>query len=91
MNKLLLLLPTILFGAGCLSSEYMGFYYPNADDLTYDIQGGPFKSLDECRDWVDGQMQVYNPTGSRIDDYECGLNCRFDKEWDGYICKETVQ
>ena len=23
--------------------------------------------------------------------FECGLNCRYEEEWDMYICKETVE
>lgn len=81
----------MLLASGCFGNEYLGFYYPIANDLTSDIQGGPFKTLDECRDWMDEQVSMYNPTGSKFDDYECGLNCKFDKDWDAYVCKETVR
>ena len=70
--------------------EYIGFYYPNASDLTSDIQSSvAFDSLEMCRDWVDEQVSIHNPNGSGYD-YECGKNCDLSGG-KPYICEETLE
>lgn len=65
-----------LFGAGCGSDTWIGFYYPDATDLTVNTQSGTFKTKEECVDWVDGERMRLNPDRTRRDDYECGKNCK---------------
>ena len=77
----------LFFGRG---DTWIGFYYPDAFDLTRHIQSPEFKSIEECRLWVDGQQRTFNPSGEGYD-YECGKNCRFDKDFGAYICKETIR
>jgi len=67
-----------------------GFYYPDEADLTKHIQSPKFKTIDECRSWVNSQVFIYNPSGEGFD-YECGKNCRFNKDYQLYICKETIR
>jgi len=81
----------VLLGAGCTNQTWIGFYYPDANDLTIYRESSPLSNLEECRDWVDGYQQELNPTGERDDDYECGRGCQKDREFDGYVCKETVR
>ncbi|MFA5889031.1 MAG: hypothetical protein WCW47_01975 [Candidatus Paceibacterota bacterium] len=70
--------------------EYIGFYYPDANNLTNDIQSNTvFNSLESCRDWVGEQMSKYNPNGSGYD-YECGKNCD-TSGGKPYICEETLE
>jgi hypothetical protein len=68
----------------------MGFYYPTAGDLqTYHKSPSEFDTIDECRDWIDEQVDVYNPTGEGYD-YECGSSCKLsDSGIDIYHCNET--
>lgn len=70
--------------------EYMGFYYPDKNNLTEDISSiVTFNSLELCRDWVDVQVSIHNPNRTGYD-YECGKNC--DTSGDKpYICEETLQ
>src|SRR5215216_3938911 len=93
--KILLLIVIIVaaiwaFGAVFKKSTYVGFYYPDANNLFNDIQSETsFDSLDACRDWVDEQVSIYNPTGSGYD-YECGKNCDLSGG-KPYVCEETLE
>lgn len=70
---------------------YTGFYYPDANNLTNDIQSEEtFNSLEICRDWVDEQKSIHNPDGTKQDDYECGKNCDLSGG-KPYICEETLE
>ena len=70
--------------------KYVGFYYPDANDLTNDIQSSEvFDSLEMCRDWVDEQISIYNTDGSGYD-YECGKNCDLSGG-KPYVCEETLE
>ena len=69
---------------------WIGFYYPNESDLTKNTQSSELASIEECRNWVDTQVQAYNPTGEGYD-YECGRKCKFKNDWGMYVCKETLR
>ncbi len=69
---------------------WMGFYYANKDDLTKHIQSPELESIEECRGWVNRQVYIYNPA-DHMYDYECGKNCKFDKDYGLYVCKETIR
>ena len=71
---------------------YIGFYYPDANNLTNDIQSKEtFSTLEACRDWVDEQKSIYNPSATNSDDYECGKNCDLQNGQKPYICEETLE
>ncbi len=83
-----LFLPFLL--AGC-SQEWKGFVYPNKNDLSKHIEIGRYDSLEKCRD---ASLHKLSSIGKRLDgDYECGLNCRPLKNFDGSsdmsICEKT--
>ena len=67
--------------------SWIGFYYPDSFDLTDYVQSPELESIEECRFWVDSQINIHNPDGSGYD-YECGKNCRFDGV---YICEATIR
>lgn len=80
----------ILVLTGC-SQEWRGFVYPNKNDLSKHIEVGIFDSLEKCRNASLGKLNIL---GKRYEgDYECGLNCRPLKNFDGTsdmsICDET--
>ena len=92
--KFILLLPVVLiavlFLSGCsLGSEWTGFYYSDinrmSDESTWRIQPG-LGSLEECRNWVN---TVHKPSDNY--DYECGYRCRYDKDINFTVCKETKE
>lgn len=69
---------------------YIGFYYPDANNLMNDIQSEEtFDSLDACRNWVDEQVSIYNQNDSNYD-YECGKNCNISGD-KPYTCEETLE
>lgn len=70
--------------------KWIGFYYPDVNDLSKYNRSSELKSFEACREWVDSQVGIYNPSGEGYD-YECGKNCRFDDSFQLYICKETVK
>ncbi len=70
--------------------DYVGFYYPDANNLLSDIQSpNTFDSLELCRDWIDGQISKYNSDGTGYD-YECGKNCDLSGG-KPYVCEETLE
>lgn len=72
--------------SGVFSPSWIAFYYPDKDNLYTYKHSEPLKSLEECRIWV--QVAA---AGNTKYDYECGKSCRYDKDFGGYICKETVK
>ncbi|MBI2017452.1 hypothetical protein HYS92_00220 [Candidatus Daviesbacteria bacterium] len=70
------------------ADTWQGFYYPNAGDLTRDIKSPIYKSIDECRDWVDSMVDRYNPSGEGYD-YECGKNCKIKDGMTILVCETT--
>lgn len=74
---------TVLF-----PSKWIGFYYPDANDLTNSKQSPELKSLEECREWVDDVSNGRTDTGF---DYECGKRCKPSKTGGIYVCDETVR
>lgn len=71
---------------------YIGFYYPDANNLFNDIESPvEFESLEMCLDWVNEQSSIYNPNGSNHDDYECGKNCNLQNGQKPYVCEETLE
>lgn len=70
--------------------EYVGFYYSDANNLSNNIQSkNIFGSLDDCRNWIEEQVSIYNSNNSSYD-YECGKNCDLSKG-KPYICEETLK
>lgn len=68
--------------------RFIGFYYPNADDLLTYEQSPELDSLEQCREWVHGV------SGGRTDadfDYECGKDCKLSQAGGIYICDETLE
>lgn len=83
----------IIYGVGSFLKKdvYIGFYYPDASNLFYDIQSkNSFNSLKACRDWVNDQIKIYNQNNSDYD-YECGKNCDLQNGQKPYICEETLE
>jgi len=81
-----LVVPLILL-TGC-TERWDGFLYPEKGDLTtHIVVGTGAKSLEECRMNVTSHPS-YRPG---LSDYECGLNCKFNKSMGVYFCKETMR
>jgi len=87
----ILLIILVFVGAYFLffkKDTWLGFYYPNENDLTRHIQSTELDSLEACRAWVNTQVPIHNPSGYGYD-YECGKNCNL-QDYGLYVCKETL-
>ena len=73
---------------GRQTTTWQGFYYPSAGNLTYDIKSPIYKTLEECRNWVNSMVYKYNPSGEGYD-YECGKNCKIEKGMTVSVCDTT--
>ena len=71
------------------NGSWLGSYYPDENDLSEYIQSPELDSLEDCRVWVSNQVPIYNPSGYGYD-YECGKNCKFNKDYGVHVCKETL-
>lgn len=69
---------------------YVGFYYPNQDNLLEYYRSSELKSLEDCRNWISMQSEIRDPGGLGFD-YECGKNCKYKKDSDLYVCDETLE
>jgi len=87
--KSLTVLAFILLATGC-TQEWRGFVYPNKNDLGRHIELGKFDSLEKCRNAAVGKLVKLGDRSKG--DYECGLNCRPVRNYDGStdnICEKT--
>lgn len=71
--------------------KWMGFYYPDENNLFKYTRSQELKSLEECKEWIDTQRVKFNPSGYRYE-YECGKNCKpSDLGVNIYQCDETKE
>ncbi|MDD4136231.1 MAG: hypothetical protein PHN66_04145 [Candidatus Shapirobacteria bacterium] len=84
MKKIIfsLIFLSTLFLFGCsLNQKWLGFYYPDAGNLLISVQSSnEFNYLEECRNWANNMAYSQNRTDLNWD-YECGKNCRLDKDY----------
>ncbi len=74
---------------GC-SESWEGFVYPEKSNLDKYMSIGSYKSLGECRASAIAALQQMSSL--ERGDYECGLNCKADKDLGGIkVCKETLR
>lgn len=67
--------------------EWRGWVYPSANDLTRSIELGTFTNFEACQEAALRALRTLEAT--KVGDYECGLNCRWDDSMGINICKET--
>lgn len=82
-NIIIFLALSCLFLGACKKESWLGFFYPNKNDLTIDREIGSFSSLEDCRRAARALIEVNSNA-----DYECGLNCDTAKG-KPYICEKT--
>jgi hypothetical protein len=71
--------------------RYIGYFYPNIDNMEYWDESGPVTSVEECKEWVDKMVVKYNATNY---DYECGKDCYKGDPYDQnnqYTCRTSVE
>ena len=78
------IIAAVLISNALRGDSWIGFYYPDADNLIVHRQSPELKSLDDCREWVNTQIRPRDNY-----DYECGRNCKMEGEL--YVCEETIR
>lgn len=76
-------------------STWTAFVYPPgrslaAEDASKAIYGH-YESFEQCQSASIGalrQLASENPSDD-FGSYECGVGCRYEREWDMYVCMET--
>jgi hypothetical protein len=89
LSAIIFFLPLL---AGCdtippLFGSWDGWVYPDRTNLTRSIYVGRHKTLDACR--IAAAQTIALRSHPRRADYECGFNCKFDKNLDIHICSRT--
>lgn len=91
ISGVIAILGYLLFFTNTFDSDYWAiFYYPNGCLHCENYQNDfprSFDTLEECRNWGHN-LKEYNDNPN--DTFECGLNCKKHKDFDGYVCKETI-
>ncbi|PIR66500.1 MAG: hypothetical protein COU51_03635 [Parcubacteria group bacterium CG10_big_fil_rev_8_21_14_0_10_36_14] len=86
---LLVIALSILFMKYLKEENWVGFYYPDKNNIANKnsviVQPG-LKSIEDCRDWVQKQSE-----GNENFDYECGYRCSYDKALNITVCKKTEE
>ena len=88
MKKIVIpLLLFCLFLQGCEKTTWDAYYYPDGTmvESTWVVQKG-FATKEACFDFIDRQI-VKNP--GKINDYECGKNCKYKEEYGMDVCETT--
>jgi len=90
MKKILLIFGIVFILSGCnVGNKWTGFYYSDINKMdnenTWKVQPG-LKSLEACREWVNSVRKQ----GDNYD-YECGYDCKYNKNVGLTICKETKE
>jgi len=77
-----------LFLLSACSEEWSGVVYPDSNNLNKSVGIGKFSSLEACRDAAFYHIEENKFTNA---DYECGLNCNYNKDYDFEVCEKTAQ
>jgi len=93
----LIVMPFLALLGGCYgqSDTWTAFVYPPGKSLAAEDASraiyGHYESFEQCQSASIGalrQLASENQSES-FGSYECGVGCRYEKEWDLYVCKET--
>lgn len=85
-TTLAILMTLVITGCG-EADEWVGFLYPNKNNLSQHIETGTYATIKECRRDI---VTYAHDVGFRGYDYECGLNCEHqDGMGSIMVCEET--
>lgn len=90
-------LPFIVVLGSCSRQPdtWTAFVYPPGKSLAAEDASkaiyGHYQSFEQCQDASIGALRQLASQQQSEDfgSYECGVGCRYEKEWDVYVCKET--
>jgi len=90
-----LILLVVPGGCSMQSETWTAFVYPPGKSLAAEDASnaiyGHYESFEQCQDASIGALRQLASQHQSDDfgSYECGVGCRYEKEWDMYVCKET--
>ena len=90
MNKirLSLLLVLLLALAGCSGDEWLGFAFPDKENLLVHREVGRFETQQECDEASMSILESLNALDNGY--YECGKNCESDSYYNR-DCEEMIR
>ena len=90
MNKirLSLLLVLLLALAGCSGDEWLGFAFPDKENLLVHREVGSFETQQECDEASMSILKSLNALDNGY--YECGKNCESDSYYNR-DCEEMIR
>jgi hypothetical protein len=74
---------------------WTAFVYPPGTSLAAEDASkaiyGHYESFEQCQAASIGALRqlAFQHQSEDFGSYECGVGCRYEKEWDMYVCKET--
>lgn len=93
----LIVLPFLVVLGSCFRQPdtWTAFVYPHGTSLAAEDASkaiyGHYESFEQCQSAsIDALRQLaFQHQSEDFGSYECGVGCRYEKEWDMYVCKET--
>lgn len=85
----------LLGGCAKQPETWTAFVYPPGRSLAAEDASraifGYYGSFEQCQSASIGALRQLASENQSEDfgSYECGVGCRYEKEWDMYVCKET--
>ncbi len=98
MSKLLYVaVPTLAMLGACAKQPetWTAFVYPPGKSLAAEDASkaiyGHYQSFEQCQAASIGALRqlAFQHQSDDFGSYECGVGCRYEKEWDMYVCNET--
>jgi len=86
---ILIIFSSILISGCQKKDKWQAVFYPNGCLECEDkyIYSPVFENSNDCINWAERKkLERNNPN----DDYECGKNCRWEKEYKINVCEETL-
>lgn len=84
-----------LQGCSKQSETWTAFVYPPGKSLAAEDASkaiyGHYESFEQCQAASIGALRqlAFQHQSDDFGSYECGVGCRYEKEWDMYVCNET--
>lgn len=85
----------VLGGCSRRSDTWTAFVYPPGKSLAAEDASkaiyGHYESFEQCQAASIGALRqlAFQHQSDDFGSYECGVGCRYEREWDIYVCKET--
>lgn len=74
--------------------KYVGYFYPDKENMEDWSESDPLNSLTECQDWVNNMIDLYEISDENQYDYVCGKDCKKEDAYNqgvSYTCRSKVR